>query len=414
MKPKADDQECSDGNQRRSDACTTQSAAGRYGRWGALLLGRKGVFGYWFPAWLGLLAMLLLAIGVAGCGGGEPVGPTPTDTATTTKDVTATSIAGVPTPTTPPQPADDAAKTPDVTAPTDMPTASATATVTSTPAGTPPTTLTPTPPTEHSTLVSTETPTKEGNGGQLVEIPPAGSDPVEYRKAIEELDRVIVLDPDNALAYRRRGLAHFLLGDHGSALDDFLRAVELDPSDAIAYYHRGVSLASLWVYDLAIEDFDMAFELDPGLEETMAPNTHVGRAYALRASDNLSEREFGLAIEDYEIAIAFDPDNTEALNNLCWSLSLTGRPAEALPHCNRALHIDPNAFETRDSRGLAHALLGDYEQAVEDFTRFLEWLATQPSHVYDIYASARERWIASLRNGENPFDETELEALRNE
>ena len=414
MKAMTVDQGTPDEVLRGSDTDIARVAAGRNGRQDARsAMGARAV-AKWWPMCFSVLLTLLMVMGAAACGDPEPAMSTPTAAATTTADVTATPAPRPPTTTTPAQVGDDATKTPVAAVPTVMPTATATAVATSVPTVAPSTPPTPIPTAEQSSSDSTETPTQKGRGEQLVEVPPAGSDPVEYRRAIEALDKAIESDPDNALAYRRRGLAYFRLGEYASAAEDFDKAVTRDPTDAITYYYRGASVAALRIYDLAIEDLDIAFELDPGLEGTMGPDAHVGRAYDIRGIDRFSEGEIGLAIEDFEMAVAFDPDNAGALNNLCWSLSLTGRAAEALQHCDGALDIDPNTFQAYDSRGLVHALLGDYEQAVDDFTRFLDWLGTQPSNLYEKYAPARERWIASLRNGENPFDEAELEALRNE
>ena len=414
MKAMTVDQGTPDEVLRGSDTDIARVAAGRNGRQDARSVMGERAVAKWWPMCFSVLLTLLMVMGAAACGDPEPAMSTPTAAARTTDDVTATPAPRPPAPTTPARTGDDATKTPVAAVPTVMPTATATAVATSVPTVAPSTPPTPIPTAEQSSSDSTETPTQKGRGEQLVEVPPAGSDPVEYRRAIEALDKAIESDPDNALAYRRRGLAYFRLGEYASAAEDFDKAVTRDPTDAITYYYRGASVAALQVFDLAIEDLDKAFELDPGLERTMGPDALVGRAYDIRGIDRFSEGEIGLAIEDFEMAIAFDPDNAGALNNLCWSLSLTGRAAEALQHCDGALDIDPNTFQAYDSRGLVHALLGDYEQAVDDFTRFLDWLGTQPSNLYEKYAPARECWIASLRNGENPFDEAELEALRNE
>ena len=120
------------------------------------------------------------------------------------------------------------------------------------------------------------------------------------------------------------------------------------------------------------------------------------------------------SLKDLHHILTIDPDHTGALNNLCWFMSLADRASEGLPYCERALSIDPDYYLAYDSRGLAYAMLGDYEKAIEDFKRFLNWLDTQPSHTYDRYGPRREWWVESLSKGENPFDEAELLALRNE
>lgn len=354
-----------------------------------------------------LLPLLLLTTAAVACGSPEPVVPTATASALMDRDIAAR--AG---PT-----ATSASSTPST------PTAQATEVLKSAPSATP----APTPTEEPARPAPTKTPTQEGTGEldkpgneaqqveQVAGIPPAGSDPSEFRKAIEALDRAIELDPDNALAYNRRGLAYSRMGEDIRALDDFEKAVKLDPTVAIFHYNRGNAfLANGWLGG-AIEDFDMAFELDPSLEGTMGPNADLADAFMVWAYEYFHKRdEYDLAIRYSERAIHFAPDDPGAFNQLCWYMSLTGRPAEALPHCNRALSIDPNLYYAYDSRGLALSLLGDYEKAVEDFTKFLDLLKTQSRSDRDKYGPARERWVESLKKGENPFNEAKLQALRNE
>ena len=267
---------------RGSDTDIARVAAGRNGRQDARsVMGARAV-AKWGPMCFSVLLTLLMVMGAAACGDPEPAMSTPTAAATTTDDVTATPAPRPPTPTTPARTGNDATKTPVAAVPTVMPTATATAVATSVPTVAPSTPPTPIPTAEQSSSDSTETPTQKGRGEQLVEVPPAGSDPVEYRRAIEALDKAIESDPDNALAYRRRGLAYFRLGEYASAAEDFDKAVTRDPTDAITYYYRGASVAALQIFDLAIEDLDKAFELDPGLERTMGPDALVGRAYDIR------------------------------------------------------------------------------------------------------------------------------------
>ncbi len=66
----------------------------------------------------------------------------------------------------------------------------------------------------------------------------------------------------------------------------------------------------------------------------------------------------------------------------------------------------------RDSRGVARALTGDYEGALEDFAAFVAW--SKENGQYDDYGAKREAWITTLEQGQNPFDEATLAALREE
>ena len=63
------------------------------------------------------------------------------------------------------------------------------------------------------------------------------------RQAIEDYDRAIEINPENAGAYYNRGVAYGKLGDHRQAIEDYDRAIEINPEYAEAYNNRG---ARLW------------------------------------------------------------------------------------------------------------------------------------------------------------------------
>ena len=56
-------------------------------------------------------------------------------------------------------------------------------------------------------------------------------------------------------------------GDYNGALDDFNKLIKEEPNNAYAYFSRASSLASLGKLQEAIDDADKAIELDPNLAE---------------------------------------------------------------------------------------------------------------------------------------------------
>ena len=62
----------------------------------------------------------------------------------------------------------------------------------------------------------------------------------EYRRAIEDYDKSIELDPTDAKAYHNRGYAYYLLDDHRRAIEDYDRSIELAPDFFNAYYSRDI------------------------------------------------------------------------------------------------------------------------------------------------------------------------------
>ena len=63
----------------------------------------------------------------------------------------------------------------------------------------------------------------------------------DLEQAIADFSRAIELEPENATAYRGRGVAYNESGDPDQALADFERAIELQPDEATTYYSRGLT-----------------------------------------------------------------------------------------------------------------------------------------------------------------------------
>ncbi len=267
--------------------------------------------------------------------------------------------------------------------------------------------------------------------------------PGDVIRAVDDLSKSIALDDTVSESFYARGLAYFNMGEgfYEDALTDLMRSHEFRPDDpdsnravcwiliiaeqaedAIPYCDvavdggvvdghitRGAAYLKLdepGATSKAVSDFTEAIREDPS---NLKAYMSRGRAYF-----KLGEAHYEQSIADLQTVLAIDPNDRAALNNLCWNMSLMGRSAEALTYCDRAVGIDPDYHLAYDSRGLAHALEGQYDEAVADFTKFMKWVTTQPAETYDEYGASRESWIAVLTNGENPFDEAELLALRNE
>ncbi|WP_373528367.1 tetratricopeptide repeat protein [Nostoc sp.] len=81
--------------------------------------------------------------------------------------------------------------------------------------------------------------------------------------------------------------------------------------------------------------------------------------------------------------------------------------ADVLPACEKAVALAPKNGNIRDSRGLARALTGNTQGAIEDFEAFIA--QTEDEN----YKAQRQRWVKDLRAGKNPFTDAELKKLQN-
>ena len=219
----------------------------------------------------------------------------------------------------------------------------------------------------------------------------------------------ILYNPESPTAYFNRGLTYWARDEFDEAIDDYTASLFRNPRDPKVLHGRGVAyLERSKAGDAvrAIDDFSKGIDIDDTILENF-----FSRALAYFMLGGAHDDQ---SLKDLHHILSVESDHTGSLNNLCWFMSLGDRAAEGLPYCERALSIDSDYYLAYDSRGLAHALLGNHEKAEDDFTKFLEWLGTQSSDTYERYGPRREKWVESLSKGENPFDKAELMALRNE
>jgi tetratricopeptide (TPR) repeat protein len=86
----------------------------------------------------------------------------------------------------------------------------------------------------------------------------------DFRKAIECLNEVIKVDPENSQAYLMRPQMHYRIGDYDKAIADLSKVIiELDPGNAEAHLGRGLTYMELGESDKAFADFRKVLALDP-------------------------------------------------------------------------------------------------------------------------------------------------------
>jgi tetratricopeptide (TPR) repeat protein len=124
------------------------------------------------------------------------------------------------------------------------------------------------------------------------------------------------------------------------------------------------------------------------------------------------------------------PNNVIAMNNLAWYLcEEQGKYQEAMDLATRGLDLAPEYLDLIDTRGVAHYRLGHMDEAVRDFTRFIELcppgaasLPTTRFHLARTYAAMGNsaeavrqlEQISGLREGNSglsPSDQTEASRL---
>ena len=163
--------------------------------------------------------------------------------------------------------------------------------------------------------------------------------------------------------------------------------------------------------DEAVATFRTAFKWNPNLklDPTAKAQEFANKGQAKRlVAEGVSLVKNGKikeAVAAYAKAQELDPKveiHANSWRSLCWYGSLRKQGADVMFACNKAVALSP---ENSDSRGLARALTGNTQGAIEDFEAYIA--STDDKKL----KSQRQQWVNSLRAGKNPFTDEELKSL---
>lgn len=109
-----------------------------------------------------------------------------------------------------------------------------------------------------------------------------------------------------------------------------------------------------------------------------------------------AQREMEQAAKRFAEAVEYKPDWPEALNNLGYSLRLTGRYEEALQHYGHALKLRPDFMEAHEYRGRAYLALDSVALAQSEY----QWLVDHKHTVEaDSLKIAIDGWALAKAEG---------------
>ena len=191
-------------------------------------------------------------------------------------------------------------------------------------------------------------------------------------KAIGHYTNSIQIDPEFAYAYVQRGFAYLKLDQYERAMEDFNEAIRLKPEFALAYMGRGIANALLnssdgWVAQifgseelkLSLDDFNEAIRLEPKFIEV-----YLNRSITLSVLGKP-----GQAINDLETFANLDPLNPIAYATLGTEYLMIGAYKKAIDEFTKSIGLDPEFAYAYFLRGLAREQLGQDELATEDYLR---------------------------------------------
>ncbi|MEH2107486.1 tetratricopeptide repeat protein, partial [Nostoc sp.] len=149
----------------------------------------------------------------------------------------------------------------------------------------------------------------------------------------------------------------------------------------------------------ALADYTEALKFDPKVEIPVDSWNTLCRQASLQEGN-------GMELMIFRLPVFIEPA-LQSLTSLSIYYYLQKQAADVLSACEKAVAFAPKDGNIRDSRGLARALTGNYQGAIEDFEAYIAQTDDKDRK------AQRQRWVKDLRAGKNPFTEAELKKLQN-
>lgn len=130
------------------------------------------------------------------------------------------------------------------------------------------------------------------------------------------------------------GVRQFKQGEYQQAVDTFSDLIAVFPQNADAFKNRGVAYMKLEKFDHAIADFESAKNIAPELKGIYS-NLGVIWYY---------KENYEKAIENYNREIALSPENAAAYFNRALCMTKLERTEEALADLSKAIAISPDFY----------------------------------------------------------------------
>ncbi|XP_068717425.1 uncharacterized protein [Montipora capricornis] len=227
----------------------------------------------------------------------------------------------------------------------------------------------------------------------------------ENRKAaLDDLSYIIKNSSTHARAFRSRAELYRLENDPTMAIVNYSQAIKLNPNDAETYYQRAAMFKMRGDTILALEDYKKAAELLPSKTDAMfeiglfhfenenwttalkdftiilEQDSEDSLAYTYRAKVHAKMGDFERALKDLAAAVHFNPNNAEAF---CQRGCLLRKvhPRRALQDLSVSLLLDNSEKNGKAflHRGILYTDLKRWEDAVPDFEAALQLDATLAS-----------------------------------
>ena len=181
----------------------------------------------------------------------------------------------------------------------------------------------------------------------------------EYQKALENLEELIINEPNDSLLFNIRGACYAGLTQVDLAKENYKKAITLNPEYAKAHYNLAGLLHELDDFDASIKSYENALVIEPDHAEA---HNNLGNVFK-------DTGQLDAAINSYEKAILINPDYIEAHYNLGSSLYDSGELEDAVRSYKKVAQLKPNTSSIHNNLGNILRELGRLDEAVISYEK---------------------------------------------
>ena len=180
----------------------------------------------------------------------------------------------------------------------------------------------------------------------------------EYEKALPDYDQAIRLNPEDAPAYRNRGIVYAAIGQYEQAIEDYSEAIRLKSDYVDAYLGRGNAYGAMEKYEQAIAEYTEAIRF----------KSDYAMAYFNRGTTYTDMRQYEQAIAEYTEAIRLKPDYVIAYYNRGLIYHTNRQYEQAIQDHTEVIRLKPDYADAYLNRGNTYGAMEKYEQAIADYS----------------------------------------------
>ena len=168
-----------------------------------------------------------------------------------------------------------------------------------------------------------------------------------HNEAVEEFNKVLLIDPGYIKAYNGMGVSYDLLGNFSKAIEFYKQALEINSGIDYVHNNLGYSYLLQGKFDESITAFKSAIDLNG---QNIIFHNNLGLAYG-------EIKEYDLALTEFKLA----NDEAEAHYNMAQLYFNKGLFGEAKTHYSIALKLNPSLTVARTALRAADALTKIFE-----------------------------------------------------